>query len=356
MTHPDGIRRMGAGFARREPLRVRWGRRAISLTVLFSLTALYLAALPILLPVAIVTDLFRRHAWLTLRCGGFFGYYLLVETLTVLAIGGAWALRALRPGLPLERFVHWNWVIQKRWSYALYRGASRAFRVHTEVEGADLVRTGPIIIFIRHVSLADTMLPLVLIGIPNHILLRYVLKSQLLWDPPIDIAGHILPNVFIRRGTGHGDEVALVRALADGLGPNDGVLIYPEGTRFTPEKREKILASLAKKDPPAYQQARALKNLLPIHPGGPLALLEGNEGADVIFCAHVGLEGTMHLHDFLNGAVLGSTLRVRFWRVPFAEIPKSHDDRVAWLYTWWQKVDAWVGENGPAGLTAAAGD
>jgi len=107
------------------------------------------------------------------------------------------------------------------------------------------------------------------------------------------------------------------------------VLIYPEGTRFTPEKRDKILASLAKKDPPAYQQARALKNLLPIHPGGPLALLEGNEGADVIFCAHVGLEGTMHLHDFLNGAVLGSTLRVRFWRVPFAEIPKSHDDRVA---------------------------
>lgn len=356
MTHSDGIRRMGAGFARREPLRVRWGRRAISVSVLFALTSLYVVAFPVLLPVAIVADLFRRHAWLTLRCGGFFGYYLLVETATVLAITGAWIVRGLRPGLPMERFVHWNWNVQKAWSYSLYWGASRIFGVHTEVDGADLVRRGPMIIFIRHVSLADTMLPLVLIGVPNHILLRYVLKSELLWDPPIDIAGHILPNVFIRRGTGHGDEVTLVRALAHGLAPTDGVLIYPEGTRFTPEKRDRILASLARKDPDAHREAKALRNLLPVHPGGPLALLEGNENADVIFCAHVGLEGTTHLRDFLHGALLGSTVRVRFWRVPFAEIPTSPAERTAWLYAWWQRVDAWIGENGPPAASAGAAD
>ena len=356
MTHPDGIRRMGAGFARHEPLHVRWRRRAISLTILFSLTGLYLVALPVLLPVAIVADLFRRQSWLTVRCGGFFGYYLLVETGAVLGITGAWLLRGLRPGLPRERFIHWNWNLQKAWSYCLYWGGAWFFRVTTEVEGADLVRRGPMIIFIRHVSLADTMLPLVCIGIPNRILLRYVLKSELLWDAPIDLAAHQLPNVFVRRGTGHGDEVMLVRGLVHGLGPSDGVLIYPEGTRFTPKKRDRILASLAKRDPDAHREASALKNVLPVHPGGPLALLEGNESADVVFCAHVGLEGTMHLRDFLHGALLGSTVRVRFWRVPFAEIPKTKEARTEWLYSWWKRVDAWIGENGPSALSTAAGD
>ena len=336
---------MAPRFARDEPLQVRWRRRAISLTALFSFTALYLAALPLLLPAAFLTDLVRRRSWITLRCGAFFGWYLLVESITIFAIAGAWILRGLRPGLTRERFVHWNWVLQKRWSYALYMGASRIFAVETRVENAELVREGPMIIFIRHVSMADTMLPLVLIGIPNHILLRYVLKSELLWDPPIDIAGHVLPNVFVRRGSSDGaQEAALVRALATDLEPDEGVLIYPEGTRFTPEKRERILASIAKRDPVAWQRASALKNVLPVHPGGPLALLDANEGADVIFCAHVGLEGTMHLRDFLNGALLGSTVRVRFWRVPFAEIPRSEAARLDWLYAWWRTIDAWIGE------------
>ena len=334
-------------FVRNEPLRVRWGRRAITVPVLFSLLALYLLLLPVLIPVAIAADLFRRRSWIMIRCGAFFGWYLLVECVTVVVIALAWTLRILRPGLLHARFVHWNWVIQKNWSHALYRGAMRLFSLTTRVDGDTCVRTGPLIIFMRHVSMADTILPLVLIGVRHEILLRYVLKSELLWDPPIDIAGQVLPNVFVRRGSGDGErETALVRALAHDLGPSEGVVIYPEGTRFTPEKREKIIASIIKRDPASAvaAAARALKNLLPVHPGGPMVLLDANEGADVAFCGHVGLEGTTHLRDFLNGALLGSTLRVKFWRVPFTEIPKDPDARTMWLYDWWQRVDQWIGE------------
>jgi 1-acyl-sn-glycerol-3-phosphate acyltransferase len=131
----------------------------------------------------------------------------------------------------------------------------------------------------------------------------------------------------------------------DALG-DDGILIYPEGTRFTPEKREKILASIAKKHPERFQAASALKNVLPPHLGGPLALLERNEreGADVVVCAHTGLEGTRDLRHFLNGSMLGAAIRVKFWRVPFAEIPLEREARIAWLYAWWTRVDSWIGE------------
>ena len=44
------------------------------------------------------------------------------------------------------------------------------------------------------------------------------------------------------------------------------------------------------------------------------------------------------------GGLVGTTIRVRFWRRPAAEIPKSEDERTDWLYERWQELDDWVGE------------
>ena len=68
----------------------------------------------------------------------------------------------------------------------------------------------------------------------------------------MDLVGQRLPNVFVRRGSGRpAREAALVASLAEGLGPRDGVVIYPEGTRFTPAKRARALARLAEQNDPA---------------------------------------------------------------------------------------------------------
>ena len=40
---------------------------------------------------------------------------------------------------------------------------------------------------------------------------------------------------------------------------------------------------------------------------------------------------------------MGTTVRVRFWRSPAAEVPAGEPDRVAWLYERWQVLDDWVG-------------
>jgi hypothetical protein len=43
-------------------------------------------------------------------------------------------------------------------------------------------------------------------------------------------------------------------------------------------------------------------------------------------------------------------LKARWWRVPAAEVPSGHQERVRWLYDWWARIDAWIAENRPVPL------
>ena len=59
--------------------------------------------------------------------------------------------------------------------------------------------------------------------------------------------------------------------LMENLGPRDGVIIYPEGTRFTEAKRERIIEELARNgESYLCEKARMLTNVLPPRLGGPL--------------------------------------------------------------------------------------
>jgi 1-acyl-sn-glycerol-3-phosphate acyltransferase len=173
----------------------------------------------------------------------------------------------------------------------------------------------------------------------------------LLWDACLDLVGNRLPNVFVRRGSGDGArEIDATRRLALGLGEREGVLIYPEGTRFTPAKRERALARLAEsRNPERLAQARAMQHVLPPHLGGPLALIETGGRADALFFSHTGLEGTASIRDVWNGALLGRRIRVRLWRVPRADVPTGRNERIAWLDREWAKVDEHVGRTLAAG-------
>ena len=68
-----------------------------------------------------------------------------------------------------------------------------------------------------------------------------------------------MPNYFLdRRSTDAAAEVEQVRALGRELGEGDGVLIYPEGTRFTPEKRERAIEILRRRFPHLVERAEAV--------------------------------------------------------------------------------------------------
>lgn len=334
---------------RDETTRERWIRRAITIPGFALAGVLTTAALPLALPLVAAYDALSRNRWSGTRSLLGLVHYFLCEAVGLIASG----LLAVAGAFAPERALEWNFRLQCLWARALFAGARRLFGLKLTVAGLGSVAAGPALLLMRHASVVDTLLPAVVVSSRTGLRLRYVMKRELLWDPCLDVVGQRLPNAFVRRGQGGSpQEIARVRDLARDLGPRDGVLLYPEGTRFTPRKRSAALARLAETaDPKLVERARSLQHLLPPRLGGVLALLETAPGTDVVFCAHTGLEGLRTLNDLWNGALVGRSVEVEFWRVPAASIPTGLDARVAWIYDQWSRVDAWLDARAPHGGT-----
>ena len=328
-----------------------WGRRALTISSCVLIWLMLVAGFPLLLIIASLVDLARGQRWVITRCVLFFTFYFSCEVIGIMASFVIWLGSGTWAGEGRERFLDLNFALQRWWANALCRGAQRIFDISIEVEGTDELRDGPVVVFLRHASVADTLLPAVFIANPNGLKLRYVLKHELLLDPCLDIVGNRLPNSFVRRNSG--DSFRVVELMRE-LGPRDGVIIYPEGTRFTDAKRAIIIEQLERKGE-AYlaEKARALTNVLPPRLGGPLNLLESNEAADVVFCAHFGFDGVVDLRDCFRGSLIGRVVKVRFWRVPFASIPTTRETRTEWLFENWERVDRWVGLQKQSEVAAA---
>ena len=239
--------------------------------------------------------------------------------------------------------LRWHYALQDLWARALFAAARSLFALRLDVRDDGAVGRGPIVVFARHASLADTLLPAVLVAHRHRIRLRWVLKRELLWDPCLDVVGHRLPNVFVRRGSSDsGREVAAIRTLGADLGPEDGILIYPEGTRATPAKLARARQALARSDPERAARLASLRHVLPPRGGGPLALLDVDPPAAAVFMAHAGLDGAASLGDVWRGALIGRTIHVAFWRVRAGDIPRTTAARLAWLDAQWLRMDDWV--------------
>lgn len=313
-----------------------WRRRAVTLPAVLGGLALTIVALPVAVGVAALVDAARRTRWAATRSVLFLAWYLACETVGLLACFGLWVCGLARPGS--ARGVAAHYALEWWWARRLMAGATRLFGLRLEVEGADVLPKGPLLVFMRHASVGDTLLPAVLLSSRHGLRLRYVMKRELLWDPCLDIVGNRLPNLFVDRASrDSAREARAVGALAEGLGEGEGVLIYPEGTRFTPARRARMLA-----DPALAARAERLEWVLPPRTGGPIALLERSPGTDVVFCAHAGFEGTATFGDLWSGALVGARVRIRFWRVAAGEIPMEKEARIAWLFAWWERIDVWL--------------
>jgi 1-acyl-sn-glycerol-3-phosphate acyltransferase len=195
-------------------------------------------------------------------------------------------------------------------------------------------------VFIRHASIIDTAVPVALISKPTGLRLRYVFKRELLVDPCIDVAGQASPNYFIDRGGSAHEELAGIQQLAENLG-DQGVLLYPEGTRFTERKKRIAIKRLAKTHPELVPLAESFRHCLPPKAGGALSLLDAAPHADVLIVAHRGLEGLAEVTDLLSGAVVGKDVEICIWRINAADIPQG-EARRRWLFNWWKRVDDFV--------------
>lgn len=341
---------MTAGLTETGWARLR--RRIRTVPVHLALFGAVTVLAPLWAVVGIVIDLHRtlvrKRPAMALRMFAFGWVYLAVGAFCLVTLLGHWIAAGFGDSQAFmrERSYH----LQEFWAKSLFGSFRRIFRVDVSVEGLDTVAPGPILVLMRHASIVDTLLPNVLVTQAAGIRLRYVLKKELLSDPTMDIAGNRLINHFVDRSGDAGTEVRAVLALADGMTAGDGVIIYPEGTRFTTARRQRILDGLGDRDSDLAVRTARLRHVLPPRPGGTSALL--GTGHDVVVVAHHGLESLATIPDAWSGEIVGAQLRIRFTRFPASTIPVDRRGKVSWLFDRWDEIDAWLDE----ASSAAAGD
>jgi 1-acyl-sn-glycerol-3-phosphate acyltransferase len=321
-------------------------RRLITIPSILVVWLIWLGTLPIWFVLAILVDVYRRNGAIAIRCATLVTFYLSLELFGIAVCGAAWLWGAVCR-VDDDRWARLHFWLEARWGALIFWAIVRVFEVKLDVvDRAELAR-GPYLLFPRHTSIGESLIAVALVSHAEGLQLRYVFKKVLVWAPCLDIVGHRVPNVFIDRSSIEpAQEIERIQGLALNLGPRDGVLIYPEGTRFSEAKRARMLKRLRSEgieDQLAY--ANSLRFVLPPRTGGPIGLLEASEGADVVFCAHVGFEATGTLARMWAGELLRQTVHVEFRRVSRDEIPTGRDARATWLRREWQRMDEWVAEH-----------
>ena len=262
-----------------------------------------------------------------------------------LASGFGWKLRT-----PYFEGIHYDLVQGTMWVF--FREARRVLRLRIETEGPapDAHPGRPLLVCCRHAGPGDSF---VLI----HTLMawyarepRVVLKDTLAWDPAIDVLLRRIPARFITPQPGAGGAALeeQIAALATGLDENDAFVIFPEGGNFTPARRQRAIDRLRKLGMERMaQRAERMIHVLAPRPGGFLAALDAAPEADVVLVAHTGLDHLVTVGDIWRELPMDKRIVMRWWQVPRAEIPDGRDERIDWLFGWWERIDVWIQENRP---------
>jgi hypothetical protein len=301
----------------------------------------------------------RRPRWRLPRVWAFGVVYLVGETACLLACLGLWVASGFGWQLQSER--------QQRWHLALLRGFLGAlvavagfvfrFRLHVEEPSShpqDATRMAvarPILVLARHAGPGASF---VLV----HLLLsrydrrpRVVLKEQLRLDPSLDVLLTRLGCRFIPTGDGSGpnthreEAIQLIAETAGGLEERDALLLYPEGGDWTPTRHRLAVAGLRKRGRRA-EAAKAVRmpHVLPPKPAGTLAALHAAPDADVVVFTHTGHDELLDAVSIWNALPLRAELRLVWWREGAWTLPDEDEEREAWLFEIWTRVDAWIGE------------
>jgi 1-acyl-sn-glycerol-3-phosphate acyltransferase len=268
--------------------------------------------------------------------------------LFVLWLASGFGLRIRNPW-----FQRAHYVVTERFLQILFWVARWSLHLTLDVVGTDpdtALPGRPEIVVSRHAGPGDSFILIHALTSWFDREPRIVLKATLQWDPAVDVLLNRLPNRFISPGrTGTQTLEQEISELATGLDDNDAFVIFPEGGNFTPRRRVSAIARLrARGLAEAAERAEHLRHVLPPKPGGLFSAIDAAPDAGVIFVAHTGLDRMVTVADVWRELPMDKRLVMRFWSVPPEEVPTGEEERVAWLYDWWERIDAWIEENRPA--------
>ena len=324
----------------------RWVRRVVLAPAMVLLTVLVLTTLPVWMLLAAALSPFLPGRLRALRVLWVAVVAMVLESVVLVALLGLWLAAGFGLAIrtPPLQYLHYQlvgWYLR-----VLYREAARVLRLRVDIEGPgpDDYPDRPLLVFCRHAGPGDSFLLV-------HALVnwyarepRIVLSEALQWDPGLDVVLNRLPNRFLPDGGGEQLQQR-ISELATSLDHNDAFVIFPEGGNFTERRRLAGIARLrARGLENMARRSEAMRHVLPPRPGGVAAALAAAPDADVVWVAHAGLDHLYNVVDIWRELPLDTTVRMRWWRVPAAEVPRDEDAQVGWLYHWWKTIDDWVYE------------
>jgi 1-acyl-sn-glycerol-3-phosphate acyltransferase len=290
------------------------------------------------------------------------GLYLMWDAALLVVMFALWIASGFGWAIKRPRFQRAHFRLMGFMLRSLFGAARWLLRLETAIDETDLTPAGPhrpTIVVSRHAGPADSFI------IVNTLLNRFdrepaiVLKDTLQWDPAVDVLLNRIPTRFVTTGPRRksaGGAFA-IGELAAGLRGNDTLLIFPEGGNITERRRTRRIGQLrAQGHEELAERAEAMTHVMPPHAGGVLAAMRAAPDARVVMMAHTGLEQFETVGQIWQALPVDKRITLKMWTVADESIPEALDDREAWLYDWWERVDAWIDANQPTPTTKGMRD
>ena len=326
-----------------------WVRRPLSLLVVVGL-GFAVTLLPLLVLLAVAASALLPGRWRALRLLAFAFVYLAVEFVALAAALVLWVASGFGwwVGAPVFQRAHYA-AVHAVLSVVI-GSATLLFHlrvVDDEVSWSPLDdgvpgSTNAMLVLSRHAGPGDSLLMVRTLMHRDHARRpRIVLRDLLQLDPVVDVYLNRLPNAFLTPG--RGDLAAQVGRLAEGMGDQDALLIFPEGGNFSDARRRRAIDRLLGKGLlERAAQADRMRHVLPPKYAGVAAALAAAPGADIVLVAHTGLEHLSTAADLWDGLPMDSVVRMKWWFVPASEVPREPEAQASWLFERWAEIDAWI--------------
>jgi len=330
------------------PLPPRWLRRVVFAPLALAVALVALVTLPVAAIVAALASRFVPGRWRPLRLLWFAVVYLAVEAIVLLAAFGLWVASGFGWAIRRERFMDAHYRLLAWFLDRVVSVGQRTFDVRLDIrESGKRQEHAPRLVLSRHAGPGDSFL-LVHTVCQRQRRPRIVLKDTFQWEPMIDTLLGRLPCQFVspnpRPGAG-GELIEGIEELAAGMGDRDSLIIFPEGGNITERRRVRSIAKLEERGRHEdAERARRMRHVMAPRPGGALAALDVCPQAEVVFVAHTGLEDLSSAVDLWRGLPMDSAVHALTWFVPREEVPASREEQVDWLFTWWKRIDTWIGD------------
>ena len=337
-------------------------RRAL-LPVTILLVVVVLAVLALVIGLATLSRPITPRARV-LRAARFAATYLVIDLRILFSCLGLWLHQPVASRRDAGAWADAHWALLEAALRGVLRAGERDFGFRVVVDEptprdvATVPPDEPLLVLARHAGPGDSfaIAHLLMTDYGRHP--RIVLKDKLQLDPALDVLLNRLSCCFIPSRSGAGDDLpARLAELAASLTGPEALLIFPEGGNWTPRRRRRAIRRLRRRGHFAEAaRARHMPHVMPPRPAGVQACLEARPDMDVIVVAHAGLDRLVSPTQVWRALPLAVPMRLRWWHVPAARVPRDAEARIAWLVDQWAEVDAWVDARPPgSGAAPAAG-